>query len=331
MWSWLSSLLGLDAPPARGVIWKPELAYDPTLGDRRLRGLKTQLKAGQWMEAKAYLSALKDPDALSATIEILSEGPGPVPIDAWVKAEPHSALPLLLRGRNRIYWAWEARGGGTANTVTDDGLRAFVQRLALAEDDLRAAASLDANDATAYGYLLIVGRGLSHSLEECQALFKEATARCPTHLRSHQTWLVRQCEKWGGSHDAMFALARDAHASAPEGSRLHALLAQAHAERFLFGCSFDEDPAFQTYYKRPEVVEELRAAYRACFASGRHTHKLLDTQLRNEFAFGFYLGGQDDLAKPLLLAIGDGFTQFPWGFLDQPVRAYTKARESLGL
>lgn len=35
-----------------------------------------------------------------------------------IRDEPESTLPLLVRGARTINWAWQARGSGTAKTVT---------------------------------------------------------------------------------------------------------------------------------------------------------------------------------------------------------------------
>ena len=330
MWTWLARLIGI-AEQAGGVSSRVALTLDPTAGDRRLKTLRGELRTGQWLEVKRHLDSLSDPDERTRLIEVLAEGPGELPLAGWVAAEPESSLPLLLRARNRIYWAWEARGSGTADTVSASGANAFLDRLELAEDDLEAAAALDPKDPTPHAFGLITARGLGIPLAEARARFARAQGARPDHLLAHQALLVRLCEKWGGSHEAMFAHAREATAQAGPGSRLHALIPMAHAERWLFGYAFDEDESFARYFERPEVIEEIEAAHEACFARGRKQARLVDLELRNHFAFALWLGKRGGKARRELQEIGTHFTQLPWGFLDAPDRAFARARGELGL
>lgn len=47
------------------------------------------------------------------------------------RAEPDSTLPLLIRSARAVYWAWDARGGGTADTVSQEQWKVWFQRLRL--------------------------------------------------------------------------------------------------------------------------------------------------------------------------------------------------------
>jgi hypothetical protein len=78
--------------------------------------------------------------------------------ERWRQAFPQSVAPLVIQARGYIRWAWQARGGGYAHTVTEDRWRLFHERIATARELLEAADKLEHNDPDVYHQLIIVGR-----------------------------------------------------------------------------------------------------------------------------------------------------------------------------
>jgi hypothetical protein len=78
----------------------------------------------------------------------------------WQDAFPESPTPRIALANLYREYAWQARGSGWSNSVTEEGARLFGERLATAQGILEEARSLKTRDAEACFCLLIVARGL---------------------------------------------------------------------------------------------------------------------------------------------------------------------------
>lgn len=163
-----------------------------------------ETRRAPWDEREFYAEAL----GIALPIEAL---------DARVVQAPDDPDALLLRGRRRVKWAWEARGGGYGSTVSDAARRLFHERLEGARDDLLAAARLLPDDPTPWGILMTVSYGLPVHRAEAYAWFEAARERDPEQLRAHLTMVTRSSARWRGSRQEMFDFARAVVARAPPG------------------------------------------------------------------------------------------------------------------
>jgi hypothetical protein len=86
---------------------------------------------------------------------------------AMQAAMPGRPEPLVFKGRFYTEYAWDARGGGYADTVTEEGCKGFYQRLALAEQALTRAYELDPTDPDAATWMLqvVLGGGGKKKME----------------------------------------------------------------------------------------------------------------------------------------------------------------------
>jgi len=125
--------------------------------------------------------------------------------------------------------------------VAEDAWPLFFSRLQDAEADLARAIELDPEDPTPWEFLLRSGRGLQIETDELVERFQAARARHPEDYRAHQMLLLALCQKWGHSHEMMFDFARQVAEAVSEGSGVHALVPQAHVERWLY-FSMEEPP-----------------------------------------------------------------------------------------
>ena len=114
-------------------------------------------------------------DQLSVAYEALLDFPTTRDhLDAWCAAAPESAYAHLVRGEHLIGFAWEARGSGWANTVSDEGWRLFAERLSLARAALERAAELDPTLSLVPAALITVGRGQGDSMAAVLPHFRAA-------------------------------------------------------------------------------------------------------------------------------------------------------------
>lgn len=231
----------------------------------------------------------------------------------------------MMRGLSRIGWAWEARGSGPAEDVPEDAWPEFFARLKLAEEDLQEAMRRDAKDALPWAYLLITGRALEVGVEELRRRYEEGRARAPESWQLSWLMLEALTEKWSGSHDLMFRFAREASAAAPSGSGLHALLAEAHLQRWLYFRMEGDRQGELSYYRAPEVQEELRRAWARGPGSTAFRPGRFAPNQRALFAFSFSLGGDDASARAVFDQL-DRVTSEPWRHIGEPMEAFKAAR-----
>lgn len=315
--SFLKGLFQRRATPSVPVT----AAVDPFEGDTAAHEWSERLGRGEWAELGAFLRSFEDVETRDFYINMLAENLSGRPswLDVWVGQEADDALPRLFRGWHSITWAWAARGGGGAETVSGEGWGRFFERLHSAEDDLQTAARLGSADAGPWVALLAVARGLQQGQERQRELFTEAQRRRPWH-QGACTYLVRGLTaKWGGSNDQMLAFARDILREAPEGAGAYSAVAEAHLESYLeLDCPED-------YWQRPEVRDEIMTAANRSIYSPRYTATPRDLRNRNMFAYCF--AQMDDGEKVLeqMSVIGDAVT-YPWTVFTRPVVLFEIAR-----
>lgn len=331
---------GAAPPRARAKGFQEDL----TFGDPTARRLRSALVGGDWSSTHAELEACRDWGDRAFLVEALAEhevfAGREALFEGWQKARPGSGLPWLLRGRWRIAAAWKARGSGQAASVTQEGWKQFFRLLSEAESDLQAAAAREPDDPTPWAALLVTARGLQKSREEEQAVFDEVRQRDPAHFGACRSMLRARCAKWGGSHQAMFAFARESAAAAPEGSLLGALVPLAHAERYLWATGFADkaadDPEWfgkgDRYFRDPAVQRDLVQAWERSFGSPSFREVKSAPEGWNAFAFAFHLAGDQARARVALERTDKKITATPWTWLGKdPLAAVQAARAACGL
>lgn len=298
---------------------RPHRAADPTLGDPEAQRLLAGLKERQdWPAVHAFLEGQRDWWERAFYVGVLeghvSAGRDGAWLDAWMREHPTSSLPHLLQGAALLQWAWEARGSGTSDTVSAEGRRLFLERLAQAETALQRAAELDPEDPTPFSFLITVTMGLQHPLDVTAAYFHEAVRRDRFHLPTHFALLYRLTEKWGGSHEAMFEYARSTVAELPDGHPLHLLLVEAHVMRFEY-FAFDGDPFGRArYLRKPDVQADIEGAYARMVGSPAWVEPPHDSSA-NEFAFYFWRVGDNARLASELARMRHHVTDSPWELL----------------
>lgn len=294
------------AAPAR-----PTLPIDPSMADPAAAHLRTWLAQRNWPAIREFVTSVTDADDRAFYLGIAAEVDGVQEwIGEWVAAESYSTLPLLVQGSHAVHWAWRARGAKSSELTGQEQFREFFRRLRFAENCLDEVVERDPEDVTAWTFLVKSARGRQVDRTEAQRRFDEVVKRHPYHRIAHSQMLQYLCKKWFGSHEEMFAFARDATSAAPPGSPLANLIAEAHIEKWL-DLPSGEDVSYMT---QPEVIAELHAA---ADRSVRHPYYRPQPgwpTVHNSFAFAFVCAGEWAAAVEQLDIIGDRATDWPWSY-----------------
>jgi hypothetical protein len=300
------------------------VAFDPWCGDAEAPQLRSALEAGDTGRFAASYGA-GDPQRREFLVErIVLDAPTLPVFDTWPEIEPGSALAFLGRGVQRIAAAWEARGAGYAETVGERAWDFFFEALREAEADLHRSIELE-DDGVAWSFLITSGMGLQLSVEELRDRYSRATGAGQVMPSAADRFLQALCAKWLGSHEEMFAFARETSTTSPEGDPRHRLVAIAHFER---GVDFREDAQGRDRYRADAAAqaEIIRAAERSVFSpdfgvTPQHRITL------NAFALALGYFQRADVAALLFEGIGDAPTSAPWDAFGDPRAVFLRFRQ----
>jgi hypothetical protein len=197
-----------------------------------------------------------------------------------------------------------------------------------AENCLDEVAERDPYETTARAFLLNSGIGRPVDLAEQERRFTEVIKRHPQHKWAHGAKQNYLCEKWHGSHDQMFAFARQTSRNAPPGSALHGLIAGAHIEKCLEMARVGGGAA---YMEQPEVGAELMTAAERSVFHPAFQRRPGWPRLFNAFAYALHKSDQYQAAYRLYQVIGDDYiTEHPWEYYnDDPIVYFLSCREPL--
>ncbi len=155
---------------------------------------KEKFKGGAWKLHNIY-TALDHPKG-HATEEDWSEHFKS--LQRWIAAKPESITPRIVLAESYISYAWDARGDGTSDTVSDNGWRLFEQRLDQAESTLHETSQLKTKCPEWYVAMQQVAQGKGWSIAKATALLEDAIAFEPDYYyfyRMHANYLL---PKWYG-------------------------------------------------------------------------------------------------------------------------------------
>jgi hypothetical protein len=164
--------------------------------------------------------------------------------------------PRFLATKGWVYteWAWEARGGGYASSVTPQGRKDFAARLDVAAAALIRSYELDPGDPAPATEMLIVVRGQQHDRIEMEQWYRRAMDADPDDADAAAQKLEFLKPKWGGDAADMVPFGRACLAQGNWRTRIPTVLALPHQELADVG----GDPA---YWLSPGVWDDLRAVY----------------------------------------------------------------------
>lgn len=118
---------------------------------------------------------------------------------AFAREAPTHPVRAALRGAFLIKWAWQARGSGWANTVTEEGHRYMQDRLEQANRTLTAAYEKNPSDFLAATLMIGVELGQGNGREVMETWFERAMKDRPDNFTacSRKAWYLQP--RWYGS------------------------------------------------------------------------------------------------------------------------------------
>lgn len=124
-------------------------------------------------------------------------------IEDLKKKFPNKAFVALAEVRYWIDYAWDARGGGYASSVTPEGWKLFHERLEKAEKILNETKSYSAEIPTWYVHMIIVQSALGRSEKDRDKTFLEGAKRYRSFYSTYFTMLSYLRPQWGGSWETV--------------------------------------------------------------------------------------------------------------------------------
>jgi hypothetical protein len=152
-------------------------------------------------------------------------------LNAWGAARPNSITARVALAESYVSYAWDARGTGYSDTISDSGVKLFHQRLEKAKVILDGTSAIHNKCPEWYVAMQQVAQGLSWDLPRTTALFEKAASFEPGYYyyyRAHATILL---PKWQGRRWRRRAIRRAGHRSYRRESRRHPLLRDWRGDR----------------------------------------------------------------------------------------------------
>ncbi|WP_157982542.1 hypothetical protein [Nocardiopsis sp. FIRDI 009] len=295
----------------RRVVRKAGVTTGDAWRDRDLASRLPAIRSGDTDTAVMLLKTL-DPNLRALRVDVLGTECVPF-LDRLEEARKESDDPdlALLAGRTRITAAWRVRTGAWAKDVSRERFERFHAMLPDAYEHLIHATNAAPDRPDALNHLQWFGLGVGMPREDLDFLWERIVERDPWHYESHLSRLQVLCQKWKGSHEEMFAFAREAAAHAHRGDPLLELVPRAHVERFSILERDREDEVVtvadlkslrREYFSDPGVRSELADAA-DLWLSGDDDHPR-GQETAHEFGAALYFSGETELATRALRLVG---------------------------
>jgi hypothetical protein len=119
-------------------------------------------------------------------------------LNRWVAASPKSVSARIALAKAYTGYAWNARGDGYSDTVSDSGWKLMAQRLAKAREIMDQAAGMSEKCPEFYVAMMDIARGEDWDAERTQKLLDQAIAFDSTYEYLYMVHAEYILPKWGG-------------------------------------------------------------------------------------------------------------------------------------
>lgn len=223
-------------------------------------------------------------------------------LQQWITERPASITARVALAQAYTTYAWKARGGGYADTVTDEGWKLFHERLKQAEEVLNEAKTSPIKCPNWYVTMQEVALGQGWDLERYNRLFDEAVAVEPLYHYFYLNKAHYLLPRWYGEEGdwERFADEVQAQRGGQEGSMLYFYIATS-AIRY-------HEPE-ETFFKDTKVSwPKLKQGFQDKEAlQGANNTSL------NMYCKFACLAGDRESANAAFARIGEDYDPYVWG------------------
>ena len=217
----------------------------------------------------------------------------------WIAAKPESAAARLSLAHAYMAYAWDARGHGYADSVTDKAWELFGDRIAMASASLAEAARLKEKDP--YWYELMQMLALDQGWDKSQAreLLEQAAASEPGYYHYYREYANFLQPRWYGEEGEVEAFAEEIsnRVGGQEGDFLYFEIAS------LLACQCDPDKNALQSMSWPKI--------KLGYAALEQLYAVSDLK-RNRFASMAVKAGDKPAAREAFANIGDNWDKSVW-------------------
>lgn len=119
--------------------------------------------------------------------------------DEWISQSPQNDLPKIIKGYQLIHKAWEIRGSGTIDTVSNEKLASFKRHLKQAEEVLNSVKQSNHYKTNAVSCLLTIYKAIDCDRERARQLFWDTVKDTPNDAELHKNYMAFVSPKWGAT------------------------------------------------------------------------------------------------------------------------------------
>lgn len=138
---------------------------------------KTRFQDGRWKLTAFYEGMHPIPEEAPKAVWDLYE----YRIKQWIDQDKNIPTPYIALASFYIAKAWNSRGMGYANSVTDKGWQGWNKNLSLAQKTLNDSAKISQSCPHWYALMQTIALGQGWDENRYEHLFKEAVAKEPTY------------------------------------------------------------------------------------------------------------------------------------------------------
>ena len=207
----------------------------------------------------AFKSVLKEapPETAFVLLRVMGERLSMEADPEWAIEDASDVEGLTIAGAALMVRATRLRGMDTADQVAVDSWAPYLACRDRAEEILRAAIDLRPGNGLAAAWFMASAVDSDDETKDQAAEVLNGADDVP--ISGYSKLLSARTEKWGGSHEAMWLVAR--RYAAVRAPWTKALVAKAHYEHWLYLAMMDERPEAAReagiYFSNPVICNEL--------------------------------------------------------------------------
>jgi hypothetical protein len=173
---------------------------------------------------------------------------------------PNTSVIYFFKAKYNYSLAWQARGGGYANTVTPEGWKNFKEKLEEAEAAYRKAWSLNPKEVRIPTDMIEMAVCQEKNRSEMELWFQRGMQLSPGNYAACKEKLRYLKPEWYGSANDMLEFGRECVSSNWNG-KVPLILVDAH----LVIAGKLEESNRAAYWRQPEVWPDVQSAYERFF------------------------------------------------------------------